>query len=207
MAEFIGVGLVLGLAAGLAPGPLLALVVAETLRHGVRAGIRVAFAPVFTDLPVIVLSLFVLAQLAAFRQMLGGVSLLGGAVLLHMAYGCMKAQALPPASSQAAARSLLKGIAVNALSPHPYLFWMGVGGPLIRKAADSGAGAAMAFVGSFYALLVVSKILLALLVGRSRHFLGGTLYVSVMRLLGAALLVLAGLLFRDGLALLGLVSP
>ncbi|MEI6633029.1 MAG: hypothetical protein WCP22_04325 [Chlamydiota bacterium] len=58
---FLGVGVVLGLSAGLSPGPLLALVVSQTLAHGVREGVKVAFVPLVTDLPVILIALFVLA--------------------------------------------------------------------------------------------------------------------------------------------------
>ena len=84
MLEFLTMGLVLGLSAGLAPGPMLTLVISETLRHNLGAGIRIALAPLFSDLPIIVLAIWILSQLSQFEFILGCLSLLGGAVVFYM---------------------------------------------------------------------------------------------------------------------------
>jgi hypothetical protein len=68
-----------------------------------------------------------------------------------------------------------------------------------------GLPAAISFVLSFYVLLVGSKAVLAIFVGKSRSFLLGNKYIFTMRLLGLVLIILAGFLFRDGLHLLGLL--
>ncbi|RLB88422.1 MAG: LysE family translocator, partial [Deltaproteobacteria bacterium] len=62
---------------------------------------------------------------------------------------------------------------------------------------------AICFVASFYLLLVGSKVGLAVIVGRSKTFLKGRVYVVTMKCLGGVLCGLALLLFRDGLGLLG----
>jgi hypothetical protein len=49
-------------------------------------------------------------------------------------------------------------------------------------------------------------VLVAFVAGRSRSLLTGKAYGAVMRVLGLALLVFAFLLFRDGLALTGLLT-
>ena len=54
----------------------------------------------------------------------------------------------------------------------------------------------------FYLLLVGSKILLALLAARSRRFLAGRAYRTVMRALALLLGLFALLLFREGWLLL-----
>jgi threonine/homoserine/homoserine lactone efflux protein len=36
-------------------------------------------------------------------------------------------------------KSLTKGILANALSPHPYLFWLSVGAPTMSKAISVGS--------------------------------------------------------------------
>ncbi len=110
------------------------------------------------------------------------------------------------AEDDALPRSLFKGVLVNLASPHPYLFWFGVGAPLTLRAWSQGGYGAPAFIGSFYLFLIGSKILLAILVSRSRAFLSGTIYLLVMRLLGLLLLVFALFLWRDGLKLLGIWS-
>ena len=60
---FLSAGLLLGLSGGLAPGPLLTLVASETLRHGARAGISVALAPLLTDAPIILATLWLLTRI------------------------------------------------------------------------------------------------------------------------------------------------
>lgn len=206
MTELITAGIILGLSAGFAPGPLLTLLISETLRHDIKAGIRVALSPVFTDLPIIVLTFFVLSKLSGFHYIMGIISLIGGSVILFMGFESMNPKPPDPDLSTTRPKSLIKGILVNALNPHPYLFWFSVGGPILSKAVKVDNTGPLVFIGSFYLLLVGSKILLAVLVGRSRSFLNGHFYISTMRLLGLALSVLALLLFRDGLRLLGVIS-
>lgn len=88
---------------------------------------------------------------------------------------------------------------VNVLNPHPYLFWLTVGAPTMVKASHQGFWAPLAFIVSFYALLVGSKISLAILVGKSKSVLSDRWYIYTMRFLGLVLCVFATILFRDGL--------
>lgn len=207
MFELMSVGIILGLSAGLSPGPLLTLVIAETLQHDIRSGVRVALSPVFTDLPIIVLTFTILTQISGFNSILGIISMIGGGMILYMGYESMHPRMPDHEVPEQQSRSLAKGILVNALSPHPYLFWIGVGGPILSKALNLGFAAPFAFIVSFYIFLLGSKIMLAVLVGRSRSFLSGTVYIYVMRGLGIILWVLAFMLFRDGLQLIDVIAP
>jgi len=204
MIHYLGIGIVLGLSAGLAPGPLLALVISETILHDIKAGIKVALAPLVTDLPIIVLTVFILSRLSAFNGILGVISLTGGIVVLVMGIQGIKAKGLEFDIQKADSRSLVKGILVNVLSPHPYLFWLSVGAPIMTRAKDRHAFAAAAFVAGFYFLLIGSKITMAILVGKSKAFLTSSGYIYTMRFLGAALCALALFLLKDGLCLLGI---
>ena len=206
MTDFMMIGIVLGLSAGFAPGPLLTLVISETLRHDTRSGVKVAISPIFTDLPIIILTLVVLSQLSDSDNILGIISLLGGCVILFMGYESMNPKSSDSDLSETKPKSLAKGMLANALSPHPYLFWLSVGGPIMSRAMNLSMAAPFAFIGSFYIFLIGSKILTAVLVGRSKSFLSGALYIVIMRLLGLALFILALLLFRDGLKLLGIIN-
>ena len=205
MIEYLSAGTLLGLAAGFAPGPLLVLVLSETLRHDIRAGIKVSIAPLITDVPIIVISLLVLNKLAHFRTILGGISILGGLFILYLGYESIKTKGLefnlPPTISN----SFKKGVITNALNPHPYIFYVTVGAPIIFKAFKQNFALAFLFIGSFLIFLVGSKVILALVVERSRAFLKGPVYIWLMRILGALLLFFSIMLFRDGLSLLGLV--
>ena len=57
-------GTTLGLVEGIKPGPLLTMVIKETLSGGLRAGIWTAAAPIFTDGPLVIVSLFAAAWFA-----------------------------------------------------------------------------------------------------------------------------------------------
>jgi threonine/homoserine/homoserine lactone efflux protein len=205
MTSFLVTGTILGLSAGFAPGPLLTLVISETLEHGVTAGVRVALAPVVTDLPVIALTMFIMEKMSGAQSLLGVVSLAGALFILVLGIGNLRTRGADPEVSRGTQHSFQKGIVVNALSPHPYLFWLSVGGPATVRAWELNMFAAASFVLSFYFFLVGSKVALAFLAGRSRTFLSGKTYLATMRVLGLILIVLAGFLFRDGLRLLGLV--
>jgi len=156
-------------------------------------------------LPIILLSLFILAKLSNFHNILGVIAFTGGCVILFMGYESLRTQGVELSLKEARPKSLIKGILVNALSPHPYLFWISVGAPTMTKAMNQNVIAALAFIGSFYALLVGSKILLAILVGKSKNFLVGKTYIYTMRLLGLALFALAFVLFLDGFRLWGVI--
>jgi threonine/homoserine/homoserine lactone efflux protein len=203
MFSAVTAGVVLGATAGFAPGPLLTLVITQTLRHGVGEGIKVALAPLITDLPIILGSLFLLAQISDSGKLLGVISFAGGLYLLYLAYGCLRSGPLPRERQQVQPASLKKGSLVNALNPHPYLFWMTVGSPLLMKFHDQHALSPWGFLVCFYLLLVGSKVLLAVLVSRFGAILSSSGYGMVLRGLGIALGFFAILLVRDGLTFWG----
>ena len=197
----LAMGVVLGLSAGLAPGPLLALALSETLRGGFRAGAKVALAPLVTDGPILLAALFLLASLPARGAVLGAVSFAGAAFVAWLGVRSLRVSD-PDLDTQKRLGSLKKAVALNFLSPHPYLFWIAVGGPRAMLAAERSVFNAALFVLGFYATLVGATMALAFLAARSRKLLSGRGYVWTMRSLGAALIVLAALLARDGIRLL-----
>jgi threonine/homoserine/homoserine lactone efflux protein len=202
MMHFLTIGTVLGISAGFAPGPLLTLVISETLRHGIKSGVKVALSPIITDLPIIILTLFVLSKLSGFHDVLGMISLAGGLFILSMGYQGIRTKGVEINVEGIASKSFTKGVLANALSPHPYLFWFSVGAPTMTKAMSQGIGAPLAFIISFYLFLVGSKIVMAILIGKSKSLLSGNAYIFTMRFLGVLLCILAFVLFYDGLELL-----
>jgi len=206
MMYFFTVGTVLGLSAGFAPGPLLTLLISETLQHDIKSGVKVALAPIITDLPIIILTLFVLSKLSNFHNILGVISIAGGFFILSMGYESLCTKGIELSIREAEPKSLTKGVLANALNPHPYLFWFSVGAPTMTKAMSVNIIAPLTFIISFYTFLVGSKILLAILIGKSKSFLSGKVYVYTMRFLGVILGVLAFVLFYDGLKLLNIIK-
>jgi threonine/homoserine/homoserine lactone efflux protein len=212
--DAVALGLALGLGAGLAPGPLLALVVAATLDRGFAAGARVAVAPLVTDAPIVALCVLVLSRLP--DPALAGLSFAGAFFVGYLAFDAAR-RPPPDAPEPSAARDLRRAATVNALSPHPWIFWITVGGPLLVDAADRDPLLAVAFLVAFYALLIGTKLVLAGLVaaGRNRGWrraVPGPVTarvgappvlerVSRVSIVAAVLLGVAALaLFADGLA-------
>lgn len=182
-------GITLGFGAGISPGPLLTLVITTTLARGFGAGLRVAVAPIVTDAPIVVLVLLTLNSLPPWAVM--GLSVAGGLFVIYLGVETWRSAPAASLSAQADApgrQDLWRGALVNLLSPHPWLFWIGVGGPLLLTAWASGVWHAIAFLLGFYGLLIGSKIALAWAVGRGRTRLGTQWY---RRLLygGGALLI------------------
>jgi threonine/homoserine/homoserine lactone efflux protein len=194
-------GVTLGLYAGLSPGPLLILLISQTLKHGHIEGIRVAFSPLITDLPIIVVSLLFLSFVAGYSSILGIISILGGIYLLYMAYESFKTRGLTNDIKAEEPKSLKKGVTVNFLNPSPYLFWITVGGPIIITAHTGSILAPLIFIIGFYALLVGSKIVLAFAAGKSREFITGNPYLYIMRILGIVLVIFALYFFNQGVHL------
>lgn len=192
MTELI-TGLSLGLGAGMSPGPLLTLVVTSSLERGFGAGLRVALAPLITDAPIVALAVTVASSIPVrVLQILGAV---GGAVVVGLGLATVGRAGRPVDAGDDAtgSRDLWRGVAVNALSPHPWVFWMTAGGPLLVTAWRHGPAFGAAFVAGFYSLLVGSKVAIAFGVARAgRRF--GTATRRRLLVGGGALLVAGGVL-------------
>lgn len=185
-------GLVLGLSAGLSPGPLLTLMLSETLRHGLRAGIMVALAPLCTDLPIILLTLVLHWMLPDHGWLEAVLSLAGGGYLLWLGAkglrpSAHKPETSPPARISPATPSLRRAIIANLLNPNPYIFWMTIGVPAMLELSGRSVPTAGLFVLCFYALLVGSKTVVAVLTARSASFLAGRSYVLTLMALSLCL--------------------
>mgnify|MGYP006276462519 CR=1 FL=1 len=199
-------GLVFGLAAGLSPGPLVALVIAQTVRHGLRDGLRVAAAPLVTDLPIVAAALLLVGSIGT-GPLLGLIALAGAGFVALLAVETWRAAPVgPEAAAEEAPRSWRRGIVVNLLSPHPYLFWLTVGAPALLAAAAVGPAPAAAFVVGFYGALVASKAGLALVAARAGRRVGGRRYALVMRVIAAILVAFAVGLLLDGLDIVGVLE-
>ncbi len=203
---YLTMGAVFGLTAGISPGPLLTLVISETLRHNKTEGVKIAIAPLITDIPIVLLTIFIFSKMASFDVVIGIISILGGIFIAYLGYDSIKSKGIEIEIQNLKLKSIRKGIIVNILSPHPYIFWLMVGAPITIKAYQASPAAAFAFIIAFYVLLIGSKISIALVVDRSRAFLKNKLYIWTLRILGLVLLILAILLIKEGISYLGLFT-
>ena len=198
-------GLILGLTAGVAPGPLLALVVSQTLNYGTKEGIKVALAPLVSDLPIVLLAFGIVLYLKSMTWLPGLLSLAGAFYICRLAWESFTIKAADHMPVLAQAHSLKRGILVNLLNPHPYLFWLTVGTSLLLKAWSATPWASILWVAGFYFMLVGSKISLAILAGRTRTFLSSRGYLMINRILALLLFFFSAILIKDGVILLGWV--
>ena len=204
--QFLISGIILGLAAGLSPGPLLALVFSETLRQGKREGIKIAFAPLFSDLPVVIFVFLLLSRLSGYDYIIGAITLFGACYLFYLGVENLKARISDsmPETKNVKSDALVRGIIANLLNPHPYLFWLFIGGPVVFTRLNTDISSAVFFLFGFYGTLVGSKVCVALAVDKSSSFIRSSCYTYIVRALGFVLILFALFFAAEGLRLLGL---
>ncbi|MGD2269993.1 MAG: LysE family translocator [Desulfobacterales bacterium] len=198
-------GVIFGLSGGLSPGPLLTLVVCQSLKHGVKEGIKVSLAPLFTDFPIVLATIYILSRLCDIQPVIGAISIFGAAFLIFLGYESLSFSGVDIETSEIRPQSMKKGIIANFLNPNPYLFWFSIGAPIALKAYQNGTPTVILFVLCLYAVLVGSKISIAIVIGKSRRFLNSRYYVYTIRSLGVILLLFAVLFVKDGLIAFGLL--
>jgi threonine/homoserine/homoserine lactone efflux protein len=202
MIELLIAGITLGLYAGFSPGPLLVLVISQTLKHGYKEGVKVAFAPIITDVPIVLVTVLFLSLISTYTSILGIISIIGGIYLLYMAYESFKTRGLTENVEVEEPKSFRKGATVNFLNPSPYLFWITIGGPIIINAYTESVLSPILFLIGFYALLVGSKIAISYATSKSMDFITGKTYIHIMRVLGVILVIFALYFFNQGIQLL-----
>lgn len=196
--QYAGAGLLLGSMAGISPGPLLALVINQSLKYGRKEGIKISFTPLITDLPAILLSVFLISELAEYKPVFGIISFLGATYIIYLGYESIASAGKEVELDVVKTNSLRKGVVTNLLNPHPYMFWITVGTPLMMKASQVNLISAVLFVFSFYLTIIGAKVIIALLADKSRAFVSGKAYLWTLRILGALLILLALVLAREG---------
>jgi threonine/homoserine/homoserine lactone efflux protein len=174
---------------------LLTLVVTSALERGLGAGVRVALAPLLTDAPIIALTVAVVSSVD--DSVLRVLGIVGGSVVAAMGVWSIATQrrSADVEESVAGSGDIWRGVVVNALSPHPWIFWIGVGAPLLVASWRDSPGLGVAFLTGFYLLLVGSKVVVAIAVARAssrlnevwrrRLVIGG----GVLLIVGGAVLV------------------
>jgi len=167
-------GATLGFSAAASPGPFQAFLLAQTLRNGALRSLPLALAPLASDGPVIALMLLVLTR--APPALLRGLQLAGGVFLLWVAAGLLRSLRRAPAPGRPVQpepplRAFLRGVAMNALSPGPWIFWSLVSGPILVQRWKAAPARGLAFLLGFYLLLCGGNAALVVIFGTA-HRLG-----------------------------------
>ena len=164
-------GIGYGFAAAAQPGPLQTYIISQAITKGWKKSLLVAFAPLVSDDPIIVLCLLVLRQLPdAFQKIL---YIAGGLFVLYLAYGAYKswrdfeAQLSIPESD--AKQSVLKGALINLLAPGAYIFWSLVTGPILIAGWRETPVFGIAFMLGFYVTFVLGLMLIIFIFGAMQN--------------------------------------
>ncbi len=165
MLVYLSQGLILGGTAAAQPGPLLAYLLSQTIRNGWRRTLPAAFAPLISDIPIVLLVILVLTRTPDWSLHL--LRIIGGLFLLYMAYGAYKsyktAVTATPQPLQTTHQGMLNAALMNLLSPNPYIFWATIAGPIFiagwRQSPDNGVsfvlGFYLALIGGFMAFIAL----------------------------------------------------
>jgi threonine/homoserine/homoserine lactone efflux protein len=155
----------LGLAAGLQPGPMLAFLIARTASAGWRRALPACLAPLVSDGPIALVSLFLLSRLQPSVHLV--LRAAGGVLLLSFAAASLREWrgAAAPATGTRAPRTIVEAALVNVFNPNPYLGWSLVIGPALLAAWREGAVHAFAFLGALYGTMCATMAAFVLVVG------------------------------------------
>ena len=182
-------GATLGIVEGIKPGPLLTMVIRETLSGGIRAGLWTAAAPIFTDGPLVIISLFAAAWIATNPSALLVITLAGAIFLAQMGYECfgleppnMDEDAPPPTGS------FLRGVITNLLNPNVYVFWFLIGGPLMASAADEEILAPIAYAITFLVTIMLTKAAIAYAIHRASGNISAIVYRRLLAICGLVMI-------------------
>lgn len=187
-------GLGLGLGAGMSPGPLQTLVVTTTLRRGFGAGVRVAIAPLLTDTPIVAVAVAAVSAVPAgwvrAIAIAGGLALvaMGGWEILRARQSSLQVETVGRAGDD-----VIKGAIVNLLNPHPWIYWVGVGAPILVTAWRDAPPRAVAYLAGFYITIVGAKVVIAAVVAAGRQRLSPEWRYRLL-VTGGALLVIFGMI-------------
>src|ERR1035437_8731222 len=88
MIQYLTIGITYAIAAVVQPGPFQMFLLSQTLSKGWRRTLPAAFGPLISDIPVIIIVLFLLTHLPPY--FLSILQIAGGIFILYLAYNSFK---------------------------------------------------------------------------------------------------------------------
>jgi len=172
LAIYLVLGITFGFAAAVQPGPLQTFFISRALSNGWRYTLPSAFAPLVSDLPIVILVLLILNSVPVWVQNV--LHFAGGFFVLYLAWGAFKSfkdYALKETDLLKAARqNFFKAVTINLLNPNPYLTWSLVMGPLLLKGWREWPGNGIGLVSSFYSMMILTSVVIIFLFSAVRRF-------------------------------------
>jgi len=186
-------GIIYAFAAAVQPGPLQAYLITQTLSNGWRRTIYSSFAPLFSDIPIIFLMIFILSNVPVI--MIHVLQCIGGIFLLYLAFSAFKTwrdyDAEKILKIQTGRQTFIKAVIVNLLNPNPYIGWSLVMGPILLNAWRVSPFYGIVLLLAFYSTMIfftaIIIILFAFAKGIGRQISKMMVGISALALTGFGL--------------------
>jgi threonine/homoserine/homoserine lactone efflux protein len=159
MTNYLLFGITYAFACVVQPGPFQAFLLSQSVTNGWRKTIPLVFAPLISDIPVIIVVLLVLKNLPS--GILQIFQCAGGLFLLYLAFGAYKTwRTFNPDEKQNIflRQNFLKALLVSILNPNPYLGWSLVMGPMLIKSWNEAPVNGVILLACFYSTMVICSM-------------------------------------------------
>jgi threonine/homoserine/homoserine lactone efflux protein len=197
-AIFVG-SFALALSGALMPGPLFTITITESARRGFVAGPLLMTGHAVLELALVAAILLGLGKFLELPVVLGGIGLVGGALLIYFGVDMVRVAGRLSLSGAAEASTggyakhpLVLGVLTSLANPYWTLWWATIGlGYLVAAKRFGITGIACFFVGhiaadfAWYSLVSFS-------ISRGKHLMSDTGYRGLVRACGVVLLCFGG---------------
>jgi len=170
MLSYLIFGITYAFAAAVQPGPLLTYIISQTLKKGWRSTLPAAFAPVISDIPILILILLLLSTMPdsfIFILRIGG-----GLFLLYLGFRAFKSWQAFDADqtilNESGQQTLFNAVFVNLLNPAPYLGWSLILGPIFLEGWKLAPINGIAMIIGFYVTMILTLAGIIILFGFAR---------------------------------------
>ena len=170
MLSYLIFGITYAFAAAVQPGPLLTYIISQTLKKGWRSTLPAAFAPVISDIPILIVILFLLSKMPdsfIFILRIGG-----GLFLLYLGFRAFKSwqefDADQTILNESGQQTLFNAVFVNLLNPAPYLGWSLILGPIFIEGWKLAPINGIAMIIGFYVTMILTLAGIIILFGFAR---------------------------------------
>jgi len=147
------------------PGPFQAFLFSQSVTNGWRKTIPLVFAPLLSDVPVIILVLLVLTYVPP--EVLQILQIVGGVFLLYLAFNAYNAwRRFAPISKEESAPQFT----FFKVNPNPYIAWSLVMGPLLIKGWNENPVNGIVLLTGFYGSMIIYSIAMIGIFAAARNF-------------------------------------
>jgi threonine/homoserine/homoserine lactone efflux protein len=199
---FMAQAVFLSLSGVMAPGPVTAVTVAEGSKSP-SAGAIVAVGHGLVEFPLMVVVFYGFEYVFSSSQFKGIVGLVGGILLLYLAYGMIRSIRASDAGVAAAIRSpLAAGAILSVSSPYFLLWWATVGATLLIGAYKFGVAGVLVFAILHWLCDLIWFYFLSAVSFKSGKFFGNKFQQIIFAVCGVFLVFLGGKFIIDAIGIL-----